>query len=313
MIPAPLHRSARRPPVWHGPRALCRLGRVFLALVVNARSGGVTDAEDVISELGRHCSRVETFSIEELTSAGGIPGRAAGAQRLVVAGGDGSLGVAAHAAQQAGMPLAVVPTGTANDFARALRLPARLERACALAADPDARTRHHELGRGGDRLFVNAAAAGLSVAASRHAGAHKARLGRLAYIVGAVRAGLSAPTLHCRVRCDDQQRFAGQVWQVVIAATGAFGAGSAIGDTSHQDERLDVVVVPGGPRAALIRYAYGMRRRRLITQQGVGHHRCRTVEVMLPPGTEFNIDGDLHACGQARFVLVPGGFEVVVP
>src|SRR5215217_3943557 len=43
--------------------------------------------------------------------------------RIVVAGGDGSVGHAAARAAQLEVPLAVIPAGTANDFVRALRPP----------------------------------------------------------------------------------------------------------------------------------------------------------------------------------------------
>lgn len=281
---------------------------MLLALVANTRSGRRTDPDNIVELLERAGARVQRLSMDDLAQP--LP---RGADRLVLAGGDGSIGVAARAAQTAGLPLAVVPTGTANDFARALGLPADLEQACALAADPGAATRHHEVGLFGDHPFVNAAAAGLSAVASRHAERYKSLLGPLAYAVGALRAGLTAPTLHCRVRCDGRECFDGAVWQVVVGVTGAFGWGSQIGGTRHDDGRLDVAVVPAGPRAALVRRAYGMRRGRLTAQHDVEHLRGRVVEVDLPEGTPFNVDGDVRQCHPARFELLAQGVAVVVP
>ncbi len=281
---------------------------MLLALAVNARSGNRTDPDRISRLLERGGARVEQLAMDDL--AGRLP---LGVDRVVIAGGDGSIGVAARAAHAAGVPLAVVPTGTANDFVRALGLPTDLDGACALAADPAAATRHHEVGTVGAHPFVNAAAAGLSAVASRHAESHKPRLGPLAYALGAVKAGLTAPPLHCRVRCDGAERFAGDVWQVVVAVTGAFGGGSGIGGTRHDDGELDVAVVPAGPRSTLVRRAYGMRRGRLSAQPDVGHHRGRVVELELSAGTPFNIDGDVRDIHPARFSLLPGGVEVIVP
>lgn len=285
---------------------------MLLALAVNSRSGKRADPDRISRLLERGGARVERLAMDDL--GGRLP---PGVDRMVIAGGDGSIGVAARAAHATGVPLAVVPTGTANDFARALGLPADLEHACALAADPGAAMRHHEVGtvgtRGGGQPFVNAAAAGLSAVASRHAEPHKPRLGPLAYVLGAVRAGLTAPPLACRVHSDGVECFAGDVWQLVVAVTGAFGGGSGVGGTRPDDGELDVAVVPAGPRAALLRRAYGMRRRRLTAQPDVGHYRGRVVELQLPAGTPFNVDGDLRECHPARFRLLPGGIEVVVP
>ena len=74
------------------------------------------------------------------------------------------------------------PTGTANDFARALDLPLDVGRAPAPSrADPGAAQRSLDLARAGGRPFVNAASAGLSVFAARraHAAQAAARAARL--------------------------------------------------------------------------------------------------------------------------------------
>jgi diacylglycerol kinase family enzyme len=231
---------------------------------------------------------------------------------VVVAGGDGSIGLAARLASHVGAPLAVIPAGTANDFARAYDLPLELDEACALARDPGARTRHGDLGLVGGRTFVNAASAGLSVIAAREARPHKGTLGPLAYAVGALKAGLTAQPLRCRVRCDGESCFAGQAWQVVVAVTGAFGGGSEIGGTDPADGRLDVAIVPAGSRASLARRAYGMRTGRLTQQPDVVHHRAAVIEVQIEGHPAFNVDGELCRYDPARFTLCHGGFDVVV-
>ena len=71
---------------------------------------------------------VSRFDIEQLERA--VRSRP---DRLVVAGGDGSIAPAAAAAGAAGIPLAVVPAGTANDFAERLGLPSDVAAACELA------------------------------------------------------------------------------------------------------------------------------------------------------------------------------------
>ncbi|MDP9401514.1 MAG: hypothetical protein M3P39_11345, partial [Actinomycetota bacterium] len=223
------------------------------------------------------------------------------------------IGLAAAVAARAGLPLAVVPTGTANDFARAVGLPLERDAALTLAADPAARTRALDLAWAGERPFVNAASAGLSVAAAQRARPLKAALGRFAYAVGALRAGLSARPLRCRVLCDGDERFAGEAWQAIVGSTGAFGGGSEIGDVPHADGLLDAAVVEAGSRARLLRHAYGMRAGRLITQPGVHHLRGAQLLVEVPPGTPFNVDGEVCDLQPARFSVRPRAVQVVVP
>ena len=277
-----------------------------IVLVGNARSGSEDRVEAVCSRLrdaGVELEVVEVAEAEKLARTD--------ADRVVVVGGDGSVGCAAALARRSGVPLAVVPTGTANDFARWLDVPLDIEEAARLAADPEARTRSVELARaGGERPFVNAATAGLSVLAARRARPLKPRLGRFAYAVGALRAAVAGRPLQVTVRCDGHTCFAGDAWQVVVAATGAFGGGSATGGVDPHDHELDVAVVEGGSRVKLARRAWAMRRQRLVEDPGVRHLRGRSIEVA--GATRFNVDGEVLRVDPARFE-VAGSFEVVAP
>jgi len=297
-----------------------------LAVIANPGAGTAPDSQAVEELLGADGAQVVTTPIDELTGPEGDglddDGLAAALRRLcadgrpdriVVAGGDGSIGPAALLAAELGVPLAVLPTGTANDFARAQGLPLDLGEAGAIARAPRANTRHAELALADRRPFVNAAAVGLSVTAAQAARPHKPRLGPLAYAVGAVRAAVTAEPLRCTVRCDREERFAGRAWQVVVGATGACGGGSEIGGTDAHDGLLDIAVIPAGSRLGLLRRAYGMRAGRLTEQGDVAHDRGAVVEVALAGQPAFNVDGELCRCDPARFALRPGGFDVVVP
>jgi diacylglycerol kinase (ATP) len=276
-----------------------------IALVANARSGSVDSAAFVAELLRAAGAEPVPVPLDDPSLPSGP------IDRVVVAGGDGSVGPAAALAARAGVPLAVVPTGTANDFARFLGVPLDVEEAARLAADPAARTRQVELAQaGGGRPFVNAASAGLSVLAARNAQPLKPRLGKLAYAVGALRAGVTGRPLDLVVRCDGQVSFRGRAWQVVVAATGAFGGGSGTGGVDQRDGRLDVAIVEAGSRLRLVRRAWAMRNGRLVDERAVLHLRARTVEV---EGTaRFNVDGEVLAPSPPRFEVV-GSVEAVAP
>jgi len=78
--------------------------------------------------------------------------READASALGVAGGDGSMGVVAGAAIERGLPFVCVPFGTRNHFARDLGLD---DPFAALPAFSDGAVRAVDVGRAGDRIFVN--------------------------------------------------------------------------------------------------------------------------------------------------------------
>jgi diacylglycerol kinase family enzyme len=216
------------------------------------------------------------------------------------------------AAGRAGLPLAVIPTGTANDFARAAGLPQDADAAARLAVT-GRRTRRLELGRLGDgRPFVNVASAGLASVAARRARPFKPRLGPLAYAVGAVHAALTEHPLAIAVRVDGSEVFAGRCWQAIVAVTGAFGGGGGVEEADPGDGMLDVVVVPAGSRLALVRRAWGMRTQTIARQTAVDHHRGSVVEARLPPGAQLNVDGEIRDRGLERVTVERSAYALVV-
>jgi diacylglycerol kinase family enzyme len=290
---------------------------LHVGLVTNAAAGRGTDGDHVAALLRAAGARVSVHAFAPGSAEDAVERAAAAAaeerpDRLAIAGGDGSIGpVAAHACA-ADLPLAVIPTGTGNDFARALGLPLAVDAACTVAAT-ETRERPVDLLRAGERPYLGAASAGLSVIAAHGARPLKRRLGPLAYGVGAIRAGLTAKPLRVRASADGEAVFDGDAWQVIVAGTGAFGGGSQLDVADPSDRRVDVVVLEAGPRVALIRRALGMRRGGLAGQPGVHHARAATVELELPPGTAFNVDGEVCAVAPARFHARGERVRVIAP
>ena len=275
-----------------------------IALVANPGSGE-GGAESVADRLRAAGAAVEVFPPDRAEQAA-----ASGAERLAIAGGDGSIAPAASAAGKAGIPVAVIPVGTANDFAAATDLPGDPREACRLALEGE-RTRPIDLGRLGDRPFVNVASAGLAPKAARRAEGLKRALGSLAYLVGALRAGARAHPVRCALACDGEPLFRGEAWQAIVACSGAFGAGASVGGAPDEG-RLRAVAVPAGSRLSLLRRARGLRSGTIAGQPGVAAATCRTVELDLPAGTELNVDGELVESGPVTARIEPAAFELVV-
>jgi diacylglycerol kinase family enzyme len=277
---------------------------MIIALLANTDSGD-GDSRRVARLLRKDGARVCEFAPDQVGEAA-----RSGAARLAIAGGDGSIAPAASAAGQAGIPVAVIPVGTANDFAASAGLPEDLDEACRLAAR-GARRRPTDIARLGERPFVNVASAGLAPAAARTASGLKGRLGSLAYLLGAIAAAARAQPVECALACDGRPLFSGKAWQAIVGCSGAFGAGASIGGSSD-DGLLHAVAVPAGPRLALLLRAHGLRRGSIGEQSGVASGDGRRVDLGLPPGTELNVDGELVESGPVTVTVEPGAFELVV-
>lgn len=277
-----------------------------IALVVNAGSGGGTDATALADMLRVEGADVDVHPFEALNELD-----LDGVDRLVVAAGDGGVGVAAARAVRAGIPFAVLPSGTANDFAGFLDVPEEPNDAARLAADPSARTRAIDVGLSGQIPFVNAASCGIAVAATENASPLKKALGRAAYAVGAVQAGATEKARSYRVVIDGEEAFSGEAWQVIVSGTGAFGSGAEIEPADPSDGALDVTVLHGGSRMALPLRAWGLKRGGLTEQDGVAHFRGR--EVVVTGADSWNVDGEVCEQDDAGRFRLGGRVDVIVP
>jgi diacylglycerol kinase family enzyme len=124
-------------------------------LILNPASGGAAVLLRRLTRAARERGiRVRALRPGEAARRAAIEAADGGARVLAVAGGDGSVAAVAGVAVERGLPLAVVPMGTLNHFARDLGLDlARPLR--ALDALATGRERRVDVGRVNGRLFVN--------------------------------------------------------------------------------------------------------------------------------------------------------------
>jgi diacylglycerol kinase family enzyme len=119
-------------------------------LIVNPRSGDGLGAEELAAEARR--LGIDVHELREGEDPGNVA-RAARADAVGIAGGDGSLAAVAEVARERDVPFVCVPFGTRNHFARDLGLD-RNDPVAALRAF-DGTERRIDVGRADDRLFLN--------------------------------------------------------------------------------------------------------------------------------------------------------------
>jgi diacylglycerol kinase family enzyme len=130
---------------------------------------------------------------------------AGGARRILVAGGDGSIGSAAGAIAGTGIELAILPCGTLNHLARDLSLPMNLEEAAQVA-----KTGHTvavDAAVVNDRIFLNTSSVGAYVAFVRARERLERRVGyHLASLVAGVKLLVHMPTFRVTVEVEHVTR-----------------------------------------------------------------------------------------------------------
>ncbi|HZC99214.1 MAG TPA: diacylglycerol kinase family protein [Actinomycetes bacterium] len=236
----------------------------------------------------------------------------------VVAGGDGSLHLVVNRLRRLGrleqVTVGLLPLGTGNDFARAAGVP--LDPLAAAVALATARPRRFDLLEDDTgRMVVNAAHAGLGAEAAAAAADHKARLGPLAYPLGALLTGLREEGWALRVSVDGTPYPTGERLLMVGVANGpTIGGGTALCPMARADDgRLDVVAVAAVGPAARVGFAAALRAGTHLDRDDVHHLRGTRVQVSGEP-VRHNADGELDAEVTDRgYLVLHGAWSLLVP
>jgi diacylglycerol kinase (ATP) len=126
-----------------------------------------------------------------------------GIQRIVVAGGDGSVHEAVNGLMRSEdkAAMGLIPTGTGNDFAKACGIPLNWEHATRLVADRIAACetpRAVDVGRFNERYFANGAGIGFDAKVTHIAQSIRLPIGDLVYLLAIFKAmigGIASPDL----------------------------------------------------------------------------------------------------------------------
>jgi YegS/Rv2252/BmrU family lipid kinase len=235
---------------------------------------------------------------------------------VVVVGGDGSVHRVAgrlHAARRLDLELGLVPLGTGNDLARGARLP--LDPLDAAAALTTWRPRPIDLLAGNGRVVVNAVHLGLGAHAAQAASRWKARLGTLAYPLGAVVAGTWVSPWELRVTVDGRVVHEGTTVLAGVGNGRTIGGGTRMFPRAALDDGLADVVVAASRYGRVGRAVFGHAARagRHSRLPWVRTARGRHVEIEGEP-VAGNADGEVwEAAARWEVEVLPGALRLRRP
>lgn len=269
---------------------------------------------------------------------------AAGADMVLIAGGDGTIHEVVNGLVGSRTPFGVLPLGTGNDYALALGMPSDLRAAVEVASrvqpvPVDAgRVTWTECGPGGPsevtRYFANSLGAGFDAHAARLASETKWLGGRTAYLAAVLRTlwAWRKPGVHVRATFEraampaepgreavpvTPARFEGPLFLCEVGNGHSVGGGFLLTPDARPDDGvLDV---------CLVRHLPVSRALRLLPRSFTGAH-VGAAEVTMDRVVALEVDVDvgalaLQADGEAltfsatgfRVEVVPGALSVLAP
>jgi YegS/Rv2252/BmrU family lipid kinase len=284
--------------VIHNPVAGRRRKRVLRRAIAALRLAGVEVVEHVSRCPGDGEARARAACSEE-----GLDG-------IVAAGGDGTLNEVVNGCAGSGIPIGLLPMGSANVFALEAGIPRHPEAWARMVLEGI--NRPIRLGRAGDRLFVAMVSAGFDsrAVATVNLGI-KRRLGKLAYALSGCSALVTTRRDRLMVTIDGETAECG--W-VIVAKTRHFaGPFKLVSTASLERDDLGVAVFPVRGWAGRIRdlLLLGLGRGALIpgARMLTGHKVVLASQAPIMA----QMDGDIFMeppialeCGPAVPFMLPG-------
>ncbi len=234
---------------------------------------------------------------------------------ILLSGGDGTINYMVNVMKNNGidLPLAVLPAGTANDFANLLGIPSDIVSACKEILGGEVKT--VDLGRVNDTYFVNVFSCGLFTDVSQRTPTlMKNTFGKLAYYFSSLGELPSFKKMQLTVRSHGEEIYSGSAL-IFFVFNGKTAGNLKIAYLSDiQDGLLDVLILRGDNIVETIRTVVRFLRH---ASQGyprdVVHVKSDDITITSLYDETTDVDGQPGPAFPARISCEPGGLKVIVP
>lgn len=283
-------------------------------LIINSKSkNGASDisrAVDILSEAGIALTAKAVSDAEELRRL--IIQHRNEVDFVVVGGGDGTINAAAPAMMQTGLPMGILPMGTANDLARTLNIPFDVEEAAKVIAV--GRQHRIDLGVVNGRYFFNIANIGLGAQVKNNVSYEmKQHWGVLSYVRGLVKAIKSYRPFHAKITCDGHVHRVASI-QIAVGNGRHYGGGMTVSEAARIDDGTCYLYsVKPSSLWSIVKSAFAFRSGQFKRHHPVDLDRGSQIEIKTSRRLPVTADGELVTYTPARFAVCKAAIVVFVP
>lgn len=242
---------------------------------------------------------------------------AQGAEVILAAGGDGTVSAVAQALYRTSIPLGVIPRGSGNVFANALRIPLTIPGACQVICG--GRTRVIDVAEcNGRPVFVRASLGYGAETVGETRREWKRRLGLMAYVLEGARQLTRLKRFVVILEIEGKPRL---IWTSSVAVANATAATSILaqgsGEVIIDDGFLDVTLIdPVTIPRALVIFVELFRsalNRIPSRHRDIQAFRARQVKITAYPQQRVVIDGEWAGATPIELQCHAQGLTVLVP
>lgn len=240
-----------------------------------------------------------------------------GVQTIIASGGDGTLSAAAGVLVETGIPLGIIPRGTANAIAAALGIPDTIKAACKIILE--GKTQKIDVARCNGKPMVLLAGIGFEAKTVEDADRElKNNFGMLAYVLSGLQKLGELEPFEAKIETDEN---------TVTITAGAVTIANAAPPTSilaqgpagivYNDGLLDLTIVTPKDQANAISASYELLLSAIFGEsakhEDVKYIRTRYVKVTAKPPQKIALDGEILGETPIHVECIPGGLTIFMP
>ncbi|WP_142827037.1 diacylglycerol/lipid kinase family protein [Planococcus soli] len=266
-----------------------------------------------LAEASKSLELIQTASPEEFENA--CQTAATYADILFIAGGDGTVHAAVRALSSlpAAPPIAIIPSGTCNDFARTLNIPLDLDLASSELVNGE--IKEIDTGKINGGSFLNFAGIGLITDASSNIDPHlKDRYGKLSYFMSALQSMRQATPFPVYLKIDGISYAEEGVLVLVMNGKSIGTHNFPLSTIDPADGLLDLFIIQTSSLAAL-REWFSLSQPEIATEEleHITHYQGRSISIKTDEELDVDTDGEIYLKTPLEIEIEPRRLKMLVP
>ncbi len=230
-------------------------------------------------------------------------------------GGDGTINEVVNGMVGTNSSLAIVPTGSGNDFIRSIYDQYTLEE--LLVALIEGTDKQIDLIQIDEKYFLNIASVGLDAEVVYNASNYKKMKfikGDMAYIISLIKTVLGPKGTYAKVLIDGKQMCDESILLLAVANGSFYGGGIHMVPSAKVNDGLaDVCLIRETRLRKLLKLVPRLLKARHTEAKEVEVYHAKEISIEARDGCKVNIDGEVISAHKINMRMVPEGIKIRLP
>lgn len=230
---------------------------------------------------------------------------------VLIAGGDGTVDTVVNCmkTKEIDIPIAILPVGTANDFAKFIGMPSNIERACKQILST--KVKKIDVGKINDKYFLNVASMGLFTDISQKTDVNlKNTMGKLAYYIKGIEQLPNFKKLKVKVK-SEKSYFDGDIYLMFIF-NGQTAGNLNFAYKAHVDDGLlDIIIIKAINPVDMFGLFINMLKGDHLNNSSIIYFKTDKLEIECHENITTDIDGEKGPDFPLKITCIKHGLKIL--